>query len=234
MKLSGVHVIEIMPKEYNFPCIELQHILSSYIGNASRQEEIQNVINSFKGKIIDKLFLSGKELEEFQITAEGFPEISVKCKNLFTAIIMFGRYVPLVMLPEGCERWKLENGDTLQYNKENDTWILYKSNLVLDMFSPLEKVAIDEKRPVVTRDELEARSIYAYQEKKKKTQKEFEETHPGVPYGSVLIELGKTYEGHLDGQIVIKTINGQLWALPIFCGEFWECPDDVELWKREL
>ena len=235
MKLSGVHVIETMPKEYNFPCVELQHILSSYVGSNSNQEEIQNIINSFKGKIIDKLLLSGKELEEFQITVYEFPEISVKCKNLFTAIIMFGRYVPLINIPEGKKSWRFETGDNLQYNEEKDCWILYKASLsIQDMFVPFEENKIDgyEKRPVVTQEELEARSIYTYQEKKKKVQKDFEEAHPGVPYGSVLIELGKSYEGYLDGQIVIKTINGQLWALPIVCGDFGECPDDVDVKRR--
>src|ERR1035437_4977359 len=51
----------------------------------------------------------------------------------------------------------------------------------------------------------------------------FIEENPGVPYGSTKIVLNKDYDGSADGEFKIKTINNELWFIPLTsCCDFGE------------
>jgi hypothetical protein len=38
--------------------------------------------------------------------------------------------------------------------------------------------------------------------------------NPGVPWGSIKLEVGNNYDGLVEEDIHIRTINGELWFLP--------------------
>ena len=58
--------------------------------------------------------------------------------------------------------------------------------------------------------------------RKQKIIDEWNNKYPQVPYGSIELELGKNYSAHMDGNMLIKTIHGKLWAFPPTCGEIYE------------
>ena len=51
---------------------------------------------------------------------------------------------------------------------------------------------------------------------------EFIKNNPGVPVGSTKLEIGKHYAADMDGEMLIRTINGSLWAFHPDCGEIGE------------
>ena len=83
---------------------------------------------------------------------------------------------------------------------------------VKELYQYLSKV--DEKGHRIIGEEIDRRHQLV--------RDEFELANPGVPYGSILLEVGKNYSADMDGNMEIRTVNGQLWTFPPSCGSIDE------------
>ena len=209
--------------------------------------EIKYCIDSFLALMADeynlwedekkllKIDISYKKLLKIDISykegmsIDGGLIIGMEPTNMFTACVLFGKYVPKFFIaPDSKEvitrdLSKVTYKDDKYYLSEVDeTKIKSTDELRMMSVSEHEKYYnnIPYKNTVIALSFPASKEITHSIEEKKIN--DFEKENPGVPYGATELSPGKNYSGRSDGNYEIKTINGRLWFIPGACCDFDE------------
>lgn len=176
-------------------------------------EDYRKVIEKYRQKHILMHKITDFDSKEFVIDVFEYEgSIRLQVKNLYTACILFGHYIP--------------SGEINNHIKGNYLHIPmtdYKIRYLNGMCWLIEDDGEECRVYTCFGKEKEVelvewvRNGYLYEKEIDRVMKEFEEINPGVPYGSVEIEKGKNYEGMVDGHFSIKNINRKIWFIPGMC-----------------
>lgn len=260
-RLIGISPIfghTIQKKEYQYPFEELKNILKSFEGKAISSYsnffdgEFKYVLDEFKNRILGE---QGIRQDDPDYDLFGFfiksgsesGSIRIKCRNLFTACVLFGKHFPSWILGNEKE-YTFKNGDCIVFNEVLDDYTMIKGVEISTINIPLTKSSgfIDVEavkkelnlenlttsklqklsyklsgiRYTLVKDELNKRAEVQLQK--------FRIENPGVPEYAIKIIPGKTYKGNADGDFEIKSINGKIWFIPGNCCDFYETNENGE------
>ena len=235
-------------KKYTYPFEELRDILEEFSCSqltSITKKQIEYRINTFKYKIIHEQSIDSSEEQYFDFTCSFGVVTKVKCKNIFTACIMYDKYIPYNFIGE-CSEYTFNNGDKVEYDHTLEEYMYIKKPVEIKLPESLKIEEIPLPHPPdksetdlifeEIKDKLESLSEnelrkycdlfggikfnVIYSEMKRRDQiklKEFREQNPGVPDDATKLIAGKNYGGDLDGGFEIQTINGELWFVPKGC-----------------
>lgn len=216
--------IESKPqKKYDTPFEELQEILKEYLSKdiSKSLESIINEVENFKNRLISNNVFLEIEKEHFGINvSNNIDTLDIKPKNLFTACILFGKYVPIFFL--GNEHFFVfDDGSLVYYDTMSGKYIL-ENSINYRNLSELTDEDLNHRLHVAHSGLF----TVLYQENKKRSLdklENFRKDNPGVPDYAIELIVGKNYDGRADGDFEVKTINNKLWFIPLSsCVDFDE------------
>ena len=266
-----VRVISIADESDKLPCEQIKEFLETKIYlqpmNSTTKLNFVGVIDNLKFKIKIKNNLSDEEFQQLDIPykielinnenkwyKEGGSKICVKARNMFTACLLFGKYVPYWLVKNKPKEFLFSDCDKVIYH--DGKYFLIKADPnkmktreeIMEMskiereryYNEDKSISIDISNVVKTEKEYETHkdelrreiellgksSIHKIVVNEIERRKQIEvsefELKFEVPYGSVKLEVGKNYMVYIDGEMKIKTVNGELWAFPPTCGSIDE------------
>ena len=242
--ISPIVNYTIPKKNYEYPYEELMDFLKSFEGKAVSsydkffEGEFKYRLDEFKDRILGEQGIrkndSDYELFGFLISAGSESgSIKINCRNLFTACVLFGKYVPSWILG-GEKEFTFKNGDCIVFNKVLDDYVLIKGIDISTINIPEPKskglIDVEELKKELNLENLTTEKLnkllnsfdgikytLVKDELNKRAQVQlwnFKIKNPDVPDNAIEIILGKSYEGNIDGAFEVKTINGKLWFIP--------------------
>lgn len=265
-RLIGISPIvgyTIPEKKYEYPFEELRDIVKSFEGrffnldNSNLELEFKSKLDYFREKVLHEQNVIDNERYLFQFNYSLGENSFIQCVNLFTACIIYGKYVPAMFLV-GRNEFEYKNGDRIVFDELLAEYVFIpKGNIVnLQEIFPINsdsnvsvhKLTLVEKIDILNDINLEDCSIdrlyellnkanrkeyhLIYDEitrKKEIKLQKFRIENPGVPDNAIEIVSNKTYSGRSDANFEVKTINGKIWFIPIgSCCEFYETNIDGE------
>lgn len=117
-------------KEYNYPFEELRDILSSFdytMMDAKNKTYLDNIIKKFLAKITHKYIPYNSDFDSLVLHYNFSDNTIVYCGNLFTACVLYGRYVPLCLVINE-NYYIFPDGDYIEYNKKLQEYVYYKND----------------------------------------------------------------------------------------------------------
>jgi len=130
MNKTTLHVPKGFPEEpeFNYPLDEIMHIMEELqfsMMDSSFDNKLSNILVNFENRVLNKFNIPSEERSNFGLTWQHSSEnkIAIKCKNLFTACIMFGHYMPYIFV-EGLNKFTLKDGSTIEYLHESGGYVL--------------------------------------------------------------------------------------------------------------
>lgn len=257
IEISPIVGHTIQKKEYQYPFEELKDILKNFEGKAISSYsnffdgEFKYTLDEFKDRTLGEQGIrqNDPDYDLFGFLIKSGSEtgsIRIKCRNLFTACVLFGKHVPSWILGNEKE-YTFKNGDCIVFNEVLDDYTMIKGieistvNIPLTKSSGIIDVELVKKElnlENLTTNKLEKLSyklsgirytlVKDELNKRKEVQlQKFRIKNPGVPDNAIQIISGKTYSGRADGDFEVKTINGKVWFIPIgSCCDFYETDDN--------
>ena len=120
-----------MSESDRLPFEELKDILKSFNGNmitTNFKREVHTTLDVFKHKMKERFQINNNEIDNFvlslSIPNEG-GTAKLKCDNLFTACILFGRYVPYYIV-DGKDNFQFKDGVIIAYSHEYEEFMCNK------------------------------------------------------------------------------------------------------------
>ena len=110
------------------PFENLQIILSKFIGESrsfQTETEIIGALQEFKDHVLYLYNVPDSGRQYFKLACIFDEDILIKCTNLFTACLMFGKYVPHFFL-EGKDEFIFPNGDKIFYDIYHENYFFEK------------------------------------------------------------------------------------------------------------
>lgn len=164
--------------------------LNELLYNLTEEKELRYLINlkilDFKYLIKHELNLTEDEFKEIKFEVDiNNSTVNLKNGNLFTACLMYDKYVPLVFIYR--EEALIFESDDTETIFEKGRWIESRIFYNIDI-----KDWVFEKIYEEVKDELQ--------------KNEFKP--------SFKIEKGKIYNMHVDGNFTIEYINDEVWVTP--------------------
>lgn len=117
--------IEVKKPEYDFPYLELKSIVSSFEGrflDESTKREFEYAINDFRWRVFAELQANPDDFDKFELLyslESGF----VKCKNLYTACILYSRYIPFSFLEKDQKDIVFKDSSKIEYSLDLQEYI---------------------------------------------------------------------------------------------------------------
>src|ERR1035437_9663759 len=214
-------------KKYESPFHELMDIINNceFLRADKAKYKFKSELLDFRFNIKSRLKLTDTEFKLFDFAHSCDDEaLSIKCKNLFTACILYGHYVPYMFVHHNETKFVFKDDSYVEYITNNGTgdW-LYFNNVKLN-FGQIPSEQIPLLHPPETKNTLdsfnkvkknlneisdeELRFLLdmtsgsnfhqAYAEKKRREElklAEWRKENPGVPDGATKLEVGNNYYG---------------------------------------
>ena len=177
--------------EFNYPFEELRKILNQFAFESMTTTTFnwfQNAIELFKYNICTNFRLSESEIGEFELNYNLNEVATVRCKNMFTACILYDHYLTSLYFKwnENKNEVVFTNGDRIYYDNNVNEFIMELGNV---------NDNIDFSNNFIIKPEIELIE--------------------NVPTNAIEIIKNKEYQGNADGNFEIRTINDKIWLIPL-------------------
>ena len=119
--------------EFNYPFEELRHELGIFQAKCVTSTTfnwLKNTIDSFKYKLCYNFNLSESEIGEFEIIYSLNEVATVRCRNIFTACILYDHYIPnfLLKCADSSNEVIFTNGDRIYYDYNINEFMMELGN----------------------------------------------------------------------------------------------------------
>ena len=134
-------------KSYKYPFEELRVILKSFEFRQltpQTEMEFEQVLLQFKTKTLNEYTTDNSELKHFNFSysLQGTPFL--RCSNLFSACLVYGKYVPHTLL-KGQNRFVFNSGEVIEYDSELNEYMYHQNMIELKAeIKPIEAHVLDK------------------------------------------------------------------------------------------